>query len=459
MGQEFVIGTATAAYQIEGAIREGGRGKSVWDTFCERPGAIVAGHSGENACDHYHRFAQDVSLMADLGVNAYRLSIAWTRIQPTGSGKPNRLGLEFYQRLLELLAEKHIAAYVTLFHWDLPQALQDSGGWQSRDTSLRFADYAQLVGEHLGSLVDTFFTLNEPNIVTLLGHALGVHAPGLSLGFGALPVAHHQLLGHGLAVQALRSTGEQKIGIVNNHSPIEPATDSDPDLAAADFYDALYNHCFSDPVLAGQYPAELDEVLQTLPPGFENDLSVISAKLDCYGLNYYNPTRIKAPSKRNDSGPSDVPFEFVAMNEYEKTAFGWPVVPEGLTKQLKMLSQRYENLPPVYVTENGCAYDDLVVGGDAGAQVDDEKRIKYLDTHFDAVFDAAAAGVDVRGFFIWTLLDNFEWAEGFTKRFGLIHTDFDTMQRLPKKSYYWLQDEINSARLENRFSEALDRRA
>jgi beta-glucosidase len=428
----FVFGTATAAYQIEGAVTEDGRGPSVWDTFCHTPDTIAGGDTGDVACDSYHRYGEDVRLMAGLGVQGYRFSISWPRVLPTGSGPVNQAGLDYYRRLVDELREAGIEPAATLFHWDLPQALQDAGGWLSRDTAARFADYASVVAGALGDRVGRWITLNEPVVVTWNGHIEGTHAPGLKLGTGAFPVAHHQLLGHGLAVAALRAaTASVPVGITNNYGPCHPASQSDADVAAAAFRDALHNRLYTDPVLLGRYPDSLLELAgDTVRPG---DLPAISAPLDFLGVNYYFPELVRAdPSAIFGMAPVDWP-------DPARTAFGWPVVPAGLTETLTSLRDRYPGLPPMYVTENGAAYDDVV--GPDGA-VHDKDRMSYLDGHLRAVRAAIDAGVDVRGYYCWSLLDNFEWAEGFSKRFGLVHVDFDSLARTPKDSYGWFHDLI-----------------
>ena len=437
----FLYGVATAAYQIEGAATEDGRGPTVWDTFCAEPGRIRGGDTGEVACDHYHRYAEDVALMADLGVDAYRFSISWPRVQPTGAGPANRAGLDFYDRLVDALLAAGITPAVTLFHWDLPQALQDAGGWENRETAQRLADYAGLVAGRLGDRVGMWMPLNEPLVVTMLGHAIGVHAPGKELGFGALTVAHHLLLGHGLAVAALRAAGVGNIGIASNHGPTWAATDSAEDGEACDLYDTLVNRTFADPVLLGRYP---DVVADLLPGPVDDDLRIISAPLDWFGLNYYRPTLVAAPGTGQGESvlddvflPPGLPFELRRIPGVPTTGFGWPVVPDGLREILTAFRQRYgDRLPPVYVTENGCSYPD---GPGPDGAVHDRARIDFLDAHLRAVAAAVAEGVDVRGYFAWSLMDNFEWAAGYGERFGLVHVDYATQARTPKDSYRWYQ--------------------
>ncbi|HEY2044509.1 MAG TPA: GH1 family beta-glucosidase [Jatrophihabitans sp.] len=439
-GPDFVWGASTASYQIEGAVDEDGRGRSIWDTFCAEPGRIADGSSGAIACDHYHRYREDVAMMRDLGLDGYRFSIAWPRVQPDGSGAVNQAGISFYDRLIDELLAAGIKPMATLYHWDLPQSLQDAGGWLNRDTALRFGDYARLMGENFADRVSMWCPVNEPNVAMVLGHAVGSHAPGSTLLFGALPVAHHLLLGHGLAVQALRASGATSVGSATNHTPIWAASDSEADQAAAQRYDGLWNRLFADPILNGRYPEGFAEVM---PGPVADDLAVIAGKLDFYGLNYYNPTLVGAPSA-GDAEPAipllrGLPFDFKAIEGYPRTDFDWPVVPDGLREVLVDLKSRYPDIPPIYITENGCSYGD---GPDATGRVADERRVAYLDSHLRAVHQAIAEGVDVAGYFCWSLMDNFEWAEGYRQRFGLVHVDYDTLVRTPKDSYYWYQQVI-----------------
>src|SRR4051812_26022256 len=420
----FLWGVSTSAHQIEGAVDE--RERSVWDTFTAEPGRVKDGSTAAVACDHYHRYREDVALLAGLGVDAYRFSISWPRVRSEG-------GLDFYDRLVDELVAAGVRPVPTLFHWDLPVALHEKGGWLERDTAFRFAEYVSLVADRLGDRVKKWITLNEPAEHTLFGHALGAHAPGKKLMFDALPVAHHQLLGHGLAVQALRASGATDIGIANSHGPTWPASQEQPDLEAADFYDLLLNRLFADPVLLGEYPSGLGDLM---PGDVAADLKIISEPLDFYGVNYYAPTRVGAPQGEDiEFGgltiPAELPFSVQEIEDVPVTDFGWPVVPEGLTELLTGFRERYGNqLPPVVITENGCSYEG----------VDDQQRITYLDGHIRALHRAMEAGVDVRGYFVWSLLDNFEWAEGYARRFGLVHVDFETLARTPKSSYGWYQE-------------------
>ncbi len=436
----FAWGVATAAYQIEGAVAEDGRTDSVWDVFCRQPGVIRDGHTGDVADDHYHRWEEDVALMAGLGIDAYRFSIGWPRVQPGGTGKANAAGLDFYDRLTDGLLARGITPMPTLFHWDLPQELEEVGGWLARDTAARFAEFASLTADRLADRIDTWITLNEPFVVMAFGYALGMHAPGKALMLGALPTAHHQLLGHGLATAALRSAGARRVMITNNYSPIWPASGSTADMAAAQAFDALQNRLFTDPVLFGSYPNL--SAFDLGPAGLEfvrdGDLEIISAPIDGLGVNYYMPTRVSALPD------SPLPFQMEPIDGYPVTAFGWPVIPAGLTELLVRLRDRYgDRLPPVYVTENGCSVADEP--GPDGT-VDDQFRIGYLDGHIRAVADAISAGVDVRGYLTWSMMDNFEWSEGYHQRFGLVHVDYTTLRRTPKSSYAWYRDVIAAQR-------------
>jgi beta-glucosidase len=436
----FSWGAATSAYQIEGAVAEDGRGESIWDTFCRKPGAIRDGQTGDVAADHYHRWPEDLALMADLGISAYRFSIAWPRVQPQGTGPANAAGLDFYERLTDALLARNIAPMPTLYHWDLPQSLEDEGGWLARQTAQRFADYAALVADRLADRIPLWITLNEPFVVTTYAYGLGFHAPGTALMLAALPTAHYQLLGHGLAAAALRAAGAAGVAITNNYSPTWPATDSAADRAAAGAFDSLQNRLFTDPLLLGRYPDlsafGVDEAgLDCVRDG---DLEIISAPLDALGVNYYCPTRLSALPD------SPLPFQMEPIPGYPVTAFGWPVVPAGLTELLTLLSDRYgAGLPPVYITENGCSVADEPA---ADGTIDDQPRIRYLDAHIRAVADARTAGVDVRGYLTWSLIDNFEWTEGYHQRFGLVHVDFATQRRTPKASFGWYREMIAAQR-------------
>ncbi len=431
----FRFGTSTAAYQIEGAVAEDGRGPSIWDTFAAQPGRIKDGSSGAVACDHYHRLEEDVALLERLGAPGYRFSIAWPRIQPTGQGSPNAAGLDFYDRLIDSLLDKGVQPMATLYHWDLPQALEDDGGWLNRSTIDRFADYAAIVGERYADRVEHWIPVNEPNVVMMLGHGIGVHAPGRTLMFDALPVAHHLLVAHGRAAIALRAAGAGSVGCANNHAPMWPASDEPEDVGATKLFDAMWNGMFLEPMLLGRYPADLWPLLEDVVR--TGDLATIRQPLDFYGVNYYNPMKIGAAPE-----DAEMPFEFRELVGYPTTDLDWPVVPDALREWLITFRARFRAaLPPIMITESGCAYG---MGPDADGVVDDQPRIDYLDGHLRAVAEAVARGVDVRGYYTWSLLDNFEWNEGYTQRFGLVHVDHDTQVRTPKRSFQWYADLIAS---------------
>lgn len=425
----FVWGVATSAYQIEGAANEDGRGPSIWDTFSHTPGTTFQGHTGDVACDHYHRYPQDIELIAGLGVDAYRFSIAWPRVQPAGKGAWNQKGLDFYDRLVDGLLAKGIAPHATLYHWDLPQALQDEGGWGVRDTADRFADYADVMGQRLGDRLATLCTHNEPWCTAHLGHRIGQFAPGARDPQLAIQVAHHLLLSHGKALLAMRASGvKAPLGIVLNQSSVTPATASAADAALAEREYALFVRWFMDPIFLKRYPTAPG--VSIYPVAHENDFDVIAQPLDFLGINYY--TRIWASS---EEPPRPAP------NLQGTSDMGWENYPQGLT-ELLLQDHRDYKLPPVYITENGTACADRLVDG----RVKDTERIEYMRSHLEAIRVAMAAGVDVRGFFYWSLLDNYEWNSGYDKRFGLIHVDYETQQRTPKDSAGWYRNFIEGNR-------------
>ncbi|GLY05428.1 beta-glucosidase [Actinoplanes sp. NBRC 101535] len=440
----FVWGAATAAYQIEGGVAEDGRGASIWDTFTARPGAVADGTSGAVACDSYHRWRDDVDLLAGLGVDAYRFSIAWPRVIAAGEGEVNKAGLDYYDRLVDALAERGIRPFVTLYHWDLPQALEDSGGWRNRATAERFADYTTVVAERLGDRVRDWITLNEPYVSSMVGYGEGRHAPGATEGHGALAAAHHLLVGHGLSAAALRAAHPGvRVGITLNLSPAVPATDSPADHAAAARMDLMLNRQFTDPVLGGGYPDGYDELyagVSDLSFRRDGDLALIGAPLDFLGVNYYY--RIHAAAVPHDEpDPArrtaiDIGVRSVTREGVPVTDLGWPIEPRGLYDTLTGLADRFPNLPPVYVTENGVA--QLREGLDA-----DPDRIRFITEHLAAAARATAdSPVDLRGYFYWSLLDNFEWARGYGPRFGLVHVDYPTGERTPRASYHWLREQL-----------------
>ncbi len=437
--QGFLWGAATAAFQVEGATDVDGRTDSIWDTFCRTPGKIVGGDTGEPGADHYRRFEQDVAMMADLGLGAYRFSIAWPRVRPDG-GVVNQAGLDFYRRLIDTLLEHGIEPWPTLYHWDLPQKLEDLGGWAARDTAFRFGEYAGTVIEALGDRVGRWTTMNEPWCSAFLGYAAGIHAPGRAEPAAAVAAVHHLLLAHGLATEVIHDQGKLA-GITVNMYPIIPA---DPDSAAdrdvARRLDGLQQRIFLDPLLHGHYPADIVEDLE--PFGFsrvvhEGDLAKISAPIDMLGVNYYTEHYVSATP--GDDGPS--PWVGVAelsfpRREAPRTDMDWEVRPDGLTSVLLRVHKDYPSLP-LYITENGAAYPDL-------PGVEDADRTEYLASHLRAAHAAIAAGVDLRGYFCWSLLDNFEWAEGYAKRFGIVHVDYATQVRTPKLSARWFSEVARS---------------
>ncbi|WP_442794060.1 GH1 family beta-glucosidase [Paraburkholderia sp. HD33-4] len=436
--QDFLLGAATASYQIEGAINEDGRLPSIWDTFSATPGKVLAGDTGAVACDHYHRWEQDIDLLAGLGLEAYRLSTAWPRVMDE-NGAPNRKGLDFYKRLLERLKEKNITTFVTLYHWDLPQHLEDRGGWLNRETAYRFADYADLMSRELHGLVDAWATLNEPWCSAFLGYGNGHHAPGLSKLRYATQAMHHLLLAHGLAIPALRANDPRSHkGIVANVGRGTPNSNSAADRRAAELFEVQHNAWILDPLFKGEYPRDLFELWpQTEPLVLEGDLQTINTPLDFLGINYYFRTNVASDGGH---GFKDVPLAGV-----ERTQMGWEVYPDGLRDLLIGFKDTYANLPPIYITENGMASNDEVIDG----RVDDAQRISFLKRHLAAVDQAIKAGVDVRGYFLWSLMDNFEWAFGYERRFGIVHVDYQTQKRTIKHSA-----ELVSKFLEDRNAQA-----
>lgn len=421
--KNFLLGAATASYQIEGAVDEDGRLPSIWDTFCATPGKVLAGDSGAVACDHYHRWESDVDMLVGLGLEGYRLSIAWPRVMDA-NGAPNRKGLDFYKRLLTRLKEKGITTFVTLYHWDLPQHLEDRSGWLNRETAYRFADYADLMSRELAGTVDAWATLNEPWCSAYLGYGNGHHAPGLANGRFATQAMHHLLLAHGLALPVLRENdpSSQK-GIVANIGRGTPNSDSAEDRRAAQLFEIQHNAWILDPLLKGAYPEALFELWPgTEPLILDGDMQIISAPLDFLGINYYFRTNVASDGAH---GFTEVPLEGV-----ERTQMGWEVYPDGLRDLLIGFSHEYANLPPVYITENGMASDDTVIDG----RVNDTQRISFLKRHLAAVDEAIKAGVDIRGYFLWSLMDNFEWAFGYERRFGIVHVDYVTQKRTIKRS-------------------------
>jgi len=424
----FVWGTATAAYQIEGGYED--RGECIWDEFCRWPGKVHEDDSGQVADDHYHLYKQDVALMADLGLAAYRFSVSWPRVLPEGSGQVSQKGLDFYSRLVDELLGAGIEPFVTLYHWDLPSALQRLGGWAARDTVSRFVDYATIVAERLGDRVHYWITHNEPWVAAFVGHLEGRHAPGWEdLGL-ALQVSHHLLLSHGLAVPVLREQGDEatRVGITLNFSPAYPASDSAEDVAAARRHDGFANRWFLDPVFTGQYPQDMWNIFGfTMPRVAAGDMEIIRRPIDFLGVNYYSRALVA-----HREGEFLNVVKLHPQGEY--TAMDWEVYPQGLTDLLVRLARDYGS-PAMYITENGCAYEDVLT---PEGKVHDDKRISYLRQHIAAAHRAIQQGVPLKGYFLWSLMDNFEWGHGYSRRFGIVYVDFCTQRRIPKDSaaYY-----------------------
>ncbi|MFE0700653.1 GH1 family beta-glucosidase [Streptomyces sp. NPDC058872] len=442
--QGFRWGTATAAYQIEGAAAEDGRTPSIWDTFSRTPGKVRNGDTGDIAADHYHRVDEDVALMQRLGVTDYRFSIAWPRVQPTGRGPAVRKGLDFYRRLTDTLLEAGIRPVATLYHWDLPQELEDAGGWPHRDTAHRFAEYADIMADALGDRVTTWTTLNEPWCAAFLGYGNGVHAPGRTSDLAALRAAHHLNLAHGLAARALRGAlpGTAEVSLTLNLHVVRALSRAPEDLDAARRIDAVGNRIFLDPVFHGRLPEDLvRDTASVTDWSFvrDGDLETAAAPIDSLGINYYSPAVVTAGASESPSpwagAERHVRFEPVPG---PRTAMDWPVDANGLYELLVRLRDELPDVPLV-ITENGAAYDDYA---DPSGNVKDPERVDYLRAHLEAVHRALGAGVDVRGYFLWSLLDNFEWAYGYSKRFGIVHVDFATQRRTLKDSARWYADVI-----------------
>lgn len=453
----FLWGAATSAYQIEGATQADGRGVSIWDTFCSTPGKVLGGHSGEQACRHYFRYAEDVGIMRELGLDSYRFSLAWPRLMPDGRGKLNSKGLDFYKRLVGLLLESEIRPMATLYHWDLPQALQDKGGWANIDTAKRFADYCFAVFEELADVVPMWITINEPAVIAVLGHMSGEMAPGHRDAREGLIVAHHLLLAHGMAVRAFRDSSGRKraagadasqpvkgIGIALSINHQEPATDDARDISAAKRADGFWNRLYLDPLFRGHYPEDILEPLAqagVLPDALAKprpeEMQMIGQETDFLGINYYTRNQVVwDPADRLLNASAVAPRPPV-------TAMGWEVYPEGLFKVLKRVSDDYTKIP-LFITENGAAFDDSLPPD--GAIIDDGSRIDYLSSHVSAARRVCECGVNLKGYYVWSLMDNFEWAQGYSKRFGLVHVDFQTQQRTLKRSALWYRDFITSQR-------------
>jgi beta-glucosidase len=456
----FLWGTATASYQIEGATNADDRGPSIWDTFCRVPGAVWNGDTGDVACDHYHRMEEDLDLLGELGVGAYRFSVAWPRIQPTGKGPANQSGLDFYHRLVNGLRARDIEPTLTLYHWDLPQPLEDEGGWCERDTAERYADYVDLVARALGDGVERWITLNEPWCSSWLGYGAGRHAPGISDIGKAAAANHHLLLAHGMAVPILRSAvPSAKVGITLNLGDHRPGSEHELDVAAARRADGNLNRLFLEPIFHGEYPADMLEHYDQARPGFsvvkQGDLDLICQPLDFLGVNYYFPSTVVDTSRATEARLAgyvvaeseqfpDLRVRSLETPGRDRTSMDWEIAASGLTSLLVRIRNDYTKLP-IYITENGAAFDDYV---DPNGHVLDHNRVAYLQEHISAVHDAIDAGVNVQGYFVWSLLDNFEWSFGYSRRFGIVWVDFPTGDRLTKESYRWYRDTIASNSVE-----------
>ncbi len=430
--QDFVWGVATSAFQIEGAAEAGGKGRSIWDDFCRQPGAIADASDGSRACDHYHRAPQDLDLIAGLGVNAYRFSVSWPRVRPTGSGAWNEKGLDFYERMVDGLLARGIQPYLTLNHWDLPTELQAAGGWAARDTVPRFVEYARGMAQRLGDRVAALTTHNEPWVIATLGHETGVFAPGLKHRATAMQASHHLLLSHSLALQALRADGcRARLGIVLNLAPICPATAQAEDAAAAHLEDGRLVRWYMDSLFKGEYPADVLAHLGADAPRVQaGDMRDIATPMDHLGINYYTRGVVSASGQWS-----------VKTSPHPLTDMDWEVYPSGLTELLVRLHRDYP-VPPLYVNENGAAFKDTLANG----AVHDAQRSDYLARHIAAVGQALRQGVPVAGYMVWSLLDNFEWAFGYSKRFGIVHVDFETQQRTLKDSALWYREFLRGRR-------------
>ena len=422
---EFIWGVATSSYQIEGAANEDGRGQSIWDTFCKVPGKVANFNNGDIACDHYHRFKEDLDLMKWMGVKAYRFSVAWPRVIPDGVGRVNEMGLDFYDRLIDSLLEREIAPWLTMYHWDLPEALQLRGGWNNREVVEWFGEYGEVLTSRFGDRVKNWMTLNEPLCSAWLGHLYGDMAPGIKDLQTALNVSHNLLMSHGLACQVIRSNvSEANVGIVINVTPAVPATDSQVDGNAAQLADGFDNRWFLDPVFGRTYPADVIDALGASPEIHSGDMKLIAQDLDFLGVNFYFRQTVAA-----DQNSKPLPIRSVNRENVKKTAMNWEVHPQAFEEILLRISKEYSP-KAIYITENGSAWNDEVING----EIIDDERIDYLVRHLDAMRSARNQGAPILGYFAWSFLDNFEWAYGYEKRFGLIYVDYKTQTRTPKKS-------------------------
>ncbi|MGZ9810751.1 GH1 family beta-glucosidase [Pseudoroseicyclus sp. H15] len=423
----FLFGAATAAYQIEGA-KYGGAGSSHWDSFAATPGNVVRREDGAVACDHYHRFEEDFDILKAAGMDAYRFSTSWARVQPEGKGAPNQEGLDYYDRLVDAMLARDLKPFLTLYHWELPSTLADIGGWANREIPERFADFSEIVMGRIGDRVAATATLNEPWCVSFLSHFLGHHAPGLRDIRATARAMHHVMLAHGLATERMRGLGHENLGIVLNFDRTLPASDSAEDKAAANLQDAVFNRWFIEAITKGAYPEEaLGFLGPHMPNGWQDDLKIINKPLDWLGVNYYTRHVVK-------ENPEDATSPISLDAELPTTQMGWEIYPDGLEYFLTWLKETQVGDTPLYVTENGMAWDDHIENG----AVYDPQRIGFIDGHYKAALNAIDKGANVKGFFYWSLLDNYEWAFGYEKRFGLVHVDFDSLARTPKASYHAL---------------------
>ena len=425
----FEFGAATSAYQIEGSDF-GGCGRSQWDDFAVTPGNVVRGEHGARACDHYHQWSDDFDLIKACGLDSYRFSTSWARVMPEGRGQVNQQGLDYYERLVDGLLERNIKPYATLYHWELPSALLDLGGWRNPDIADWFADFTEVVMKRIGDRVEAAATFNEPWCIAWLSHFMGIHAPGVRDIRAATRAMHHVLVAHGKSIQTMRGLGMDNLGVVMNFEYAQPADDTPEAKRAAQLYDGLYNRWFLGGVFKQAYPTDiLAEIEQHLPVNYQDDFATIAAPVDWLGVNYYTRKLL------TDDGSGMFPYYKDVPGSLPKTAMEWEVYPEGLHHFLTWANNEYTNGLPIYITENGMASYDEVKDG----EVADDMRIDYLNQHFAAVKQAIAHGSPVKGYFIWSLLDNYEWSLGYDKRFGMIHVDFDTLKRTPKNSYLALQ--------------------
>ncbi|NOX97188.1 MAG: beta-glucosidase [Nitrospirae bacterium] len=439
---KFIWGCATASYQIEGAFAEDGKGESIWDRFSHTPGKIKNGDTGDVACDHYHRFSEDVNMMAEINLPAYRFSISWSRILPSGTGKVNEKGLEFYDRLVDKLLEKQIIPFVTLYHWDLPQALEDRGGWRNKDIASAFAEYVKVVVNRLSDRVTNWMTLNELPCVAFLGYQDGYHAPGAKEPPQVVnQVIHNLLLAHGLGVQVVRTQAKKQpeVGLVHNPAVKIPATNSPEDFAAAKAAWFESNAWWFEPLYKGKYPRDLwQEKGKDVPEITDEEMEIISTPTDFLGLNMYTGALVKADNTPGSKGFKEIPYP----EDHPKTTMGWPINPDCIYYALKFPREKYD-IPKLYVSENGCALNDVI---SEEGKVYDISRIHYLRDHFASAHRAIKEGINLAGYFVWTLMDNFEWAYGCSQRFGIIFTDYSSQKRILKQSALWYKDFIEKTK-------------